>query len=118
MKPHVQVLVLVLVSLKTEWLCNMLLVSSFEVFASAYTQVGTNLQLVLSGVDVELVLTFNQYSFEVFASAYTQVGTNLQLVHSGVVVELVLTFSQYWWCGRDSYVDAKCLEKLFWVDGC
>ena len=82
MKPHVQVLVLV--SLKTEWLCSMLLVSSFEVFAFAYTQVGTN----------------------------------LQLVHSGVVVELVLTFSQYWWCGRDSYVDAKCLEKLFWVDGC
>ena len=37
MKPHVQVLVLVLVSLKTEWLCSMLLVSSFEVFASAYT---------------------------------------------------------------------------------
>jgi len=39
MKPHVQVLVLVLVlvSLKTEWLCSMLLVSSFEVFAFAYT---------------------------------------------------------------------------------
>ena len=35
MKPHVQVLVLV--SLKTEWLCSMLLVSSFEVFAFAYT---------------------------------------------------------------------------------
>ena len=77
MKPHVQVLVLV--SLKTEWLCSMLLVSSFEVFAFAYTQVGTNLHLVLSGVDVELVST------------------------GGVA---------------DCYVDAKCLEKLFQVDGC
>jgi hypothetical protein len=39
MKPHVQVLVLVLalVSLKTEWLYYMLFISSFEVFASAYT---------------------------------------------------------------------------------
>jgi hypothetical protein len=34
-KPHVEVLVLV--SSKTEWLCSMLVVSSFEVFACAYT---------------------------------------------------------------------------------
>jgi hypothetical protein len=34
-KPHVEVLVLV--SFKPEWLCSMLVVSSFEVFACAYT---------------------------------------------------------------------------------
>jgi hypothetical protein len=34
-KPHVEVLVLV--SFKTEWLCSMLVVSSFKVLACAYT---------------------------------------------------------------------------------